>query len=145
MSCMSCAAQKTINKDVKVISNRLTDSLTRLLSHHCTDSVDLLERSRIDFIKLIERINDQKQFTDTNPVSLSWEIRKPVMYNRPNTTYSYANSPMTHYHQPYVPTIPADTASVISQTKLRASAPEFKPAKLGNTSVPAVVSATSSG
>ncbi len=108
-----------------------THALTHLLTHQCSDSIDLLERSRIDFIKLIERINDQKQFTDANPISLSWEIRKPVMYNRPNTNYSYANSPVIHHHQPYVPTIPADTASVISQTKLRASAPEFKPAKQG--------------
>lgn len=98
----------------------------------CQDSIDLLERSRIDFIKLIERINDQKQFNDSNPISLSWEIRKPVMYNRPNTNYSYTNSPVVYYHQPYVPTIPADSGSVTTQSKLRASAPEFKPAKLGN-------------
>ena len=119
------------------LTHSLTCSRTHSLIHHYLDSVDLLERSRIDFIKLIERINDQKQFTDANPVSLSWEIRKPVMYNRPNTNYSCTNSPVTHYHQPYVPTIPVDTASVISQTKLRASAPEFKPAKHGSSAATA--------
>ena len=54
------------------------------------------------------------------------------MYNRPNTNYSYTNSPVVYNHQPYVPTIPADSGSVTTHSKLRASAPEFKPAKLGN-------------
>lgn len=96
--------------------NRSIDQLYDLCEEEnaqqrCQEAVDLMERSRVDFVKLIERIDEQEKFsTDVAsndgknvPRAMSWEVRKPTVGRRfsPHTTSpnssrknSFVNSPL---------------------------------------------------
>lgn len=43
----------------------------------CAEAIELFERSKQDFSKLVERIESQQSFADGRSKSASWEIRKP--------------------------------------------------------------------
>jgi hypothetical protein len=97
--------------------NRSIDELYYLCEEEnaqqrCQEAVDLLERSRVDFVKLIERIDEQEKFsTDVAsndgkivPRAMSWEVRKPTVGRRfsphsvsPNSSRknSFVSSPLT--------------------------------------------------
>lgn len=43
------------------------------------DAVELFERSVHDFVKLIERIREQRRFSMDQTTAISWEVRKPTV------------------------------------------------------------------
>jgi hypothetical protein len=85
---------------------KATDELYSFAEEHedralCAEAIELFERSRQDFSKLVERIDSQQSFADGRSKSASWEIRKPSV-----------------------------NVDVLKSSKLNAFAQPFKPARV---------------
>eukprot|EP01032_Pedospumella_encystans_P015300 gene15300-17508_t len=68
----------------------------------CQEVIDLLKRSRLDFKKLSERIDEQSNVPQGQ--ALSWDIRKPTLPSpsNPNGIVGYSN-PNSHRASPVLP------------------------------------------
>ena len=103
-------------------------------AQRCLDAVDLLNRSHIDFVKLVERIQEQQRFiessTDGAPASISWEVRKPTQaIARANTDTNCDsgnlggnnNNTKTKLRATASPFTPSSTVTVLTTTTASSS------------------------
>jgi hypothetical protein len=98
----------------------------------CQEMISLLDRTSHDFVKLIERITEQRKF-DLDPArttGVSWEVRKPTRSGAVRSSVSLQGSPKTSKKKdtssPQSASSDASSASGTS-SRLRAAATPFQP------------------